>query len=366
MKIDLNTIQIEIENGNVRAYKHPTLPITGYNYTPNCSFKKAYNETNSRCRGLVVGPNSSIVCYPMGKFYNYEEENAPKNFLVQDIADAHIKEDGSCIFLFYYEGEWITSTRGSFSSQQALAAKGLIETKYNQDAWTQEKSSRTGLPLTQDKNNFDLTFIFELVGPDNINVTRAYKDNELRLLAIMTNYGIDAPSHIVDTYAQQYGFKRPERIYIHDWNEIFNWVKDNPDPNFEGIVVRLHNGTRFKVKSHLYCQLHKALTGTWTRARILEWWLSAQKDTLEIDPLIPDEFYDDIRNRIQECETEWQTLWSYVQAKRLEMIELNWSRKDFAIKMPEVQALLTTYFSHKDDLNAWKAMAQSIFVKQYV
>jgi hypothetical protein len=63
--------------------------------------------------------------------------------------------DGSLGILFYYRGEWVVTTRGSFTSDQAIRAKKILDEKYNLDLF-----------------NWKHTYLFEIIYPENRIVVR--------------------------------------------------------------------------------------------------------------------------------------------------------------------------------------------------
>ena len=362
-------IQIEIDKGYVRCQRHRTLPLTIYNYTEQCSFDKAYNDVNSMCRGLCIDDAGHPANNPLGKFYNFEETHP--EFAPEDVESITIKEDGSCIFIFWFRDQWVCCTRGSFISTQALYAQALFTT-YDLDQRTKELQVPTFLNSSEIYKEW--TWIFELVGPGNINVTRAYPQDELRLLAARHNLtGRESSSENLD----RFGLPRPATLVNDDFNKIYNWVKTNEDPNFEGVVYRLKDGTRFKIKSELYCRLHRAMTGEWTKAKALEWWLAQRAGTFVPDPEIPDEWYAEVQVKIDEVEKTWLLYWKYTYSLRDELVRFAYAKEQDGFSPHDVRRLcamnfkaglpyLNSLFTHRHDIEAWQAQALQLFCKDYL
>ena len=87
------------------------------------------------------------------KFFNFEElKEGSIEFSPDNLSEIWTKEDGSLIVAFWWEGSWHTITRGSWASDQALAAPNLLSKRFVCGA---------------DRSK---TYLFELVGPSNINV----------------------------------------------------------------------------------------------------------------------------------------------------------------------------------------------------
>jgi RNA ligase len=116
------------EDGLLYKQVHPTLPLTIWNYTETVQFEGKWDEITLMCRGLVTDDKGNIVARPFNKFFNIEEGKytPTENFEVWD------KMDGSLGIVFWYEGQWIVATRGSFTSDQAIKGTELLK-KYNTD-----------------------------------------------------------------------------------------------------------------------------------------------------------------------------------------------------------------------------------------
>jgi RNA ligase len=186
--ISLETLEKYYQDGLLLRQTHPTLDLTIWNYTPKVQYEKLWDEITLQCRGLVTNSKGEIVARPFKKFFNYEEYK-PEEIPNEDYV-VYEKMDGSLGILFYYEeeltderryniwfnnnyetgmerffdpnnlpdfdnpyyeptpktkGEWVLSTRGSFTSSQAIKGTEMLK-KY---------------PLEKlDRNN---TYLFEII-----------------------------------------------------------------------------------------------------------------------------------------------------------------------------------------------------------
>lgn len=352
---------IEVEAGRVTAFVHPSLPLVGFNYTELCQFGKVWNKTNLQCRGLILASSGELVARPFKKFFNYEELSADQKVInPQEIDYIATKEDGSLIIGFYYSGRWWFSTRGSFVSYQAQAARVLWKVNPRYDEFA----------------NTECTYLFELVGPSNRNVTRGYKEDELILLGIIhTQSGNEYGRNGIHRYAKLFSCN-----YAKEWtwnDELLQYVKSNTDPNFEGIVVTKKNGLRFKLKSNVYCQLHRVITGDWTTKRVLDIWKSQQEGTFMLDPAIPDEFYTELKEHLAAVNQRWEDwrcskqtildlMRSYVRQKyQEEEPDCKMMRKDLALMFPNGRPYLNLFFCGTEFLLAeWDKISYELFTKQ--
>jgi len=188
MTVDINMLNDYIDRGLVIKQDHPSLPLSIYNYSRECQYSKQWDDITLTCRGLVLDTDGNVVAKPFPKFFNYEEHTSDE--IPNESFEIYEKMDGSLGIVFYYEeelsderryniwfnnnyvtgmerlfdpnnlpdfddqyyeptprikGEWHMATRGSFTSEQAIKGKELLE-KY---------------PLDKlDKNN---TYLFEII-----------------------------------------------------------------------------------------------------------------------------------------------------------------------------------------------------------
>jgi RNA ligase len=122
---------------------HPILPLTIWNYSRKCAWDKHWDSVTMSCRGLVVDDEGKIISRCLKKFFNYEELN-PED-IPNEPFEVTEKMDGSYLAAFFYNGEWVICSRGSFTSEQAI--KGI------------ELFSKINHNLLN-KNN---TYIFEII-----------------------------------------------------------------------------------------------------------------------------------------------------------------------------------------------------------
>ena len=102
---------------------HPTLPLTIWNYTEEVQYNNKWDEITLSARGLVTDEFGTIVARPFTKFFNMEEG---KHTPTTDF-EVFEKVDGSLGIVFNYKGEWMIATRGSFTSDQAIKGKEMLD-----------------------------------------------------------------------------------------------------------------------------------------------------------------------------------------------------------------------------------------------
>lgn len=346
-------IQEEVKAGRVTEFYHKNYPeLRGYNYTEKVKFDKAWNNINRLCRGLVfqVEPEIKLLNNPIPAILNFEETDYTLLSLENEVEYIEEKEDGSCIIAFrwdnsplpYDDDTLIVMTRGSFHSEQALAAYKIFA---EQGAYSNLLSE-----------NYGNTLIFELVGPSNKNVCRTkYQKDELILLDIRPDRSI---GEFFSWNAKEWSnweknhkyIKRPKRYELNQ--ELYSFVVHNTDPNFEGVVLTLKNGIKIKMKSDRYKMLHRVLTGKFTESRKLDLWLAFREDRLN-EQLndIPDEFFSEIKDHINEVENSYKTFKENI-IKNYDIMYNRYkneqkTRKDIALEFKNYQFLLSFVFSEQ-------------------
>lgn len=268
----LQTLERYKNDGYLMKQVHPVLPLTIWNYTQTTQFERNWDEITLQCRGLVTDDEGNIVARPFKKFFNIEEgEHKPTNdFSVYE------KMDGSCIILFYYKGEWVVASRGSFTSEQALAAAYLLTTKYD---------------ISEFHELTEYTLMLELTAPWNRIVVDYGNEEKLTLLGMIeTDTGCDINRGFLGAFMMGSGIDVvKEYDNIEDYSTLKTLVKDNQ----EGFVIHFSNGDRCKIKGDEYCRLHNIMTNMST---VSIW--ESMKNQDEVESLlldVPDEYYDKIK-----------------------------------------------------------------------
>jgi RNA ligase len=253
------------EDGLLYKQVHPSLPLTIWNYTEKVQYENLWDEVTLMCRGLVTDNEGDIVATPFHKFFNIEEGK----FEPTEKFEVYEKMDGSLGIVFWYRGQWVVATRGSFTSDQANKAREILR-KYNTDIMFRH-----------------LTFCFEIIYPENRIVLDYGTDEKLVLLGTFDKNGKETDSSIWS----QWGFDVVKKYDgINDYKQLKEMVKNDQ----EGFVVKFSNGDRIKVKGVEYLRLHKIMTNV-TTTGIWEY-LKNGEDVMELLKDVPDEFYKKIQN----------------------------------------------------------------------
>lgn len=294
------------ENGLLYKQTHPTLPLTIWNYSEKVQYEGLWDEVTVQCRGLITeNTTGKVLVRPFAKFFNYEEV-VDKNVipLKGDYVYVQEKMDGSLGILFYYEGEWIMATRGSFTSEQAIRGMEILKKRYPvfDRAWLQEYA-----------------YLIELIYPEN-RIVVDYGKEKITFLSVVLNEGFtgwkptDEPelhwTMACSIFAAN-GIKKSDIVkteqHFNFSDELYKSLKEKNEKNKEGFVLRFFPGNfRMKIKFEDYVRLHKIMTNISTTA---VWEVLSNGGTMD-DLLkdVPDEFYDKIREYENELVGQHDTL----------------------------------------------------------
>lgn len=292
MKYDVNILNDYVERGLLEKNSHPTLPIDIYNYSRECQFSQLWDDITLNMRGTVLDREGNVVARTFPKFFNLEEHNHDE--IPNEPFDVYEKMDGSLGILFYYADQWHFATKGSFTSDQAIKGREMLE-------MCQYK-----------KLNIDCTYLFEILYKENRIVVN-YDYEGLVLLAIIDNedgYEYDLHSQEAQLMGlklseilETYGFKIVKKYHgIQDYKEL----KKTVDDNAEGFVIRFKSGFRMKVKGEEYVRLHRLLTN-FSNLDIWEL-LKDGRDLGAFLDRVPDEFDLWVRGIIDELRTKYAVI----------------------------------------------------------
>lgn len=303
----------KLENdGYVRTVKHNTLPLVVYNYTPKTQFEAAWGEYPilRKCRGLVLDIEGKIWATPFPKFHNWEELQPSELPCNGDKIEITEKMDGSLIIVFRYNDQVVYSTRGSFYSDQCLAAQKLFKEMYSED-WVEDGK----------------TYLFEYIGFTNQIVVRYDKHDLVHLALLDTSSGFDlirdSRFNLVPIYELHGGIMG---------DELYQKLKSLDMPNKEGFVIRqVSDGTfpdwRGKIKYENYIFLHSVMTNLST----VDIW-ERLKNNISLDDILdvaPDEFNEFIKKTKKDLEDKFNLLESKAKIA-YETVKLIPLRKDQA------------------------------------
>jgi RNA ligase len=321
-----------IEKGWVIKQDHPTLPLSIYNYSRGVQYEKLWDPITLECRGLVLDSDGNLIAKPFSKFFNYEELTEAS--IPKQTFEVFEKMDGSLGICFFYNDEWHMATRGSFTSEQAIKGRELLN-KYKY------KYLAT-----------DCTYLFEIIYPENRIVVDYGNDEELVMLtSIQTNTGEEYD--IYDWKYDDLGFKLVKK---YDGVTDFKTLKGMISNDAEGYVIRFNRGMRMKIKGDEYVRLHRILTN-FSTTDIWEL-LRTDGNLNEFLDRVPDEFDNWVRMTVLELKAHFENI-KFRSSIDFEYYkgESNGDKKEFAlaIKDNEYRSILFALWDGKSyEDTIWK------------
>lgn len=263
-------LEMECDRGNVN--KRTFGPLTQYTYTQYCTYSAQWNLFTTVARGIIVD-DERIVALPFPKFFNLTENKT----VIPDLPfKCYEKVDGSLIIVFYYNGHWMTATKGSFNSDQSNWAKKFM---ILEDIQLLDK---------------DVTYLFEAVYPENKIVVNYQGVSELVALGGYNNMtGEEIPVHYLGWVAPYNNVRQVKTYNFSDLATVECFV-ETMSSNEEGFILRYDDGTRVKIKGAEYCRLHRMISNI---TPLAIWEMMWNQDDLEfVRKELPEEFLIDFDN----------------------------------------------------------------------
>lgn len=232
------------EEWDIGASHHPTLPIFNLNY--GLETQKT-SDLSLECRSLCLDRDYNLVARAFPRFFNLHEALEINDKFNWDFFEAFSKEDGSLIKLFFYDGQWVVSTRSGFGDNTVNNSEVTYEELFF------KVFNRDDLYRLDKKN----CYVFEICSP-LCKVVRQYTDTKIYLLAIFAGE-IELSDTHCDIVASSLGLNRPERYRFKSPEEVYSFIrqKEEEDKTYEGVVLKDSNNLRIKVKSSTYVALHR-------------------------------------------------------------------------------------------------------------
>jgi RNA ligase len=309
------------KDGLLMKQTHPTKDLYIWNYTPRVQYESLWDDVTMQCRGLITNSKGDVISKPFGKFFNYEEV-IDKNLIPWDSEYAYIQDkmDGSLGILFFYDGEWIMSTRGSFTSEQSIRGLEILKSKYDLSKFMKE-----------------VTYLCEIIYPENRIVVNYGCDN-ITFLSVTTPE-IELNWYTARSIFHSSGIKEEdivESTMVTFNTDTFDTYKKLNTPNSEGFVVRFYpSNFRMKIKFEEYVRLHRILTNV--SSRDIWEYLKEDKSFDELLEKVPDEFNSWVKEtvkdfviRFENIEKEYKWIFNKIRNTYFESYQKEFNRAEFA------------------------------------
>lgn len=231
-------LQLEVDRGYVSKRVHPRdADLIIYNYTDKAQYEKHWNHVTLHTRGLIV-KYGEIVARGWEKFFNATEVESldwddPCGWVLTD------KIDGSLGIVYHGPDGWAVATRGSFDSEQAIAATEMLQTeeKYKRLIWDAAL-----------REPYGITELVEIIYPENRIVLDYGRERKLVRLGRV----------FADGFTQQM-CQDQAYLTVSTLNEALEHLHRE---NAEGWVAhRMTDGFMVKLKQEDYLLKHRARFG---------------------------------------------------------------------------------------------------------
>lgn len=296
-EITLEILNKYFDQGKLKRQQHPTCPLYIWNYSERVQYSKEWNNILCQCRALVTDESGNIVARSFNKFFNYSKvELGYTGFKANPSTDSFVvydKLDGSLGLLFNYKGEWIFSSRGSFTNQQAIKGRMILNNQ----------------AIDLSKLNPDLTYNFEIIYPENKIVLDYNGLQDLIFLACFDKNGTEHVGYSVNM--RKLGFSICNKI---DIDNNIDKLSQQDLLNKEGYVLYFERtGERLKIKFKNYLKIHKIKSNLTIQNVFNE--LKNKIPFEEIIEKIPDEFHEWLKMVIEKINLEYQKIVDYCLEK---------------------------------------------------
>ena len=270
-----------VDLGYLNSQKHPNLDLFIFNYSKHCQFEKYWTPVTLASRGLVLNSKSELIARCLPKFFNVQEMDP--NDIPKTGFTVYEKLDGSYLQIFRYDGELQFSSRGSFTSDQAIKGREIFYKKYAH----LEPVIKAGY-----------NFVFEIIYPTNRIVVDYQGLEDIILLTIINN--ATKEDRLIDV-----GFPMVKTYDFKDFDSVMAAHADNA----EGFVICFNvisniDPLRGKSKFADYVRLHRVMTNCSNRDI---WNMLKVHDPLDdILEKVPDEFYDWVQSTIDKLRADYK------------------------------------------------------------
>jgi len=307
------TLDRYVSEGWLTSQTHPTLPLAIYNYTQSTQYEGHWDDVTLACRGIIVDTETgNVIVRPLPKFFNYEEIPDEVPWEESEYVYIQKKMDGSFGILFKYRGEWVMSTRGSFTSDQAIKGLEIIKSKYNLDDFIEQ-----------------VAYLVEIVYPENLIVVNYGGDERIFFLSSVPNFHF---SQWDKKNSQEFhwnlslalfkssGIKKEDivetfGIYENLGYSLYEKLKSMNTPNEEGYVLRFYpSNFRCKIKFEDYIRLHRIVT----QISSYDIWENLKENGKLPEKFlenVPDEFYEWAKTIEDEIKSQFRFLKSLHSAQ---------------------------------------------------
>lgn len=286
--LDVDLLASHVQAGLVSKRPHNSLPLSIYNYTPECQWLRKWDEVTVKTRGLIVNDETGeIVARPFEKFFNWDESGQP--YPPTGPVVRMPKMDGSLGILYQY-GEIVGS---AYKITYGMATRGSLHSE--QAEWASQFMSRSDSALmTGEFVPFqNKTYLFEIIYPQN---------------RIVVDYGDYEGLFLLDVIDNETGLSDLDEFDNCGWPEKVNRMAlpgfdvmhaaDIPEGDEGFVYLWPERNFRTKMKSADYVLLHRLISNL--NEKTIWEQLVDGKTVDDIKQGLPEEFHGFVDKTAQE------------------------------------------------------------------
>lgn len=287
----------------IKTTEHKYLPLLTFNY---CQINSPrFHPITRECRGLILEKDTwKVIGRSFERFFNYGESKQEDEKLHWNNCNYYEKHDGSLMTMFWYKGEWMIATKGSFADGNP---SNLVD-----KSWKQLFFENTNIPTPYLCPQY--SYVFEFCSKYN-KVVRLYEKPQVYLLAAKAN---DAKDEYYDdelmSLSNITGTPVPEKYEFESPTHAMKFLEDK-DGSFEGFVIKDHKFDRIKLKNKKYVSLHQLKNSTGiTKNNLIKFALAKNGEEYELLTYFPeykDEYYA-LKDKINLYEENLRSIWKDV------------------------------------------------------
>ncbi|MDF1497076.1 MAG: T4 RnlA family RNA ligase [Patescibacteria group bacterium] len=228
----------------VSPFFHKDLPLVGLNYSQvahNVLYKCPQGWTTQlrMCRGIVFDRAGELVALPLHKFFNAGENPETKRLPGKPMETLE-KMDGHLGIIFWFNGCFHLTTRGSFYSKTAVFAGEMLQEMVERNNWHEAEVDH-------------LTIMPEVIHPDTQVICDYGGERNFTLIAVNDIRTLETLSHDeILKLGKKLGLRVVTRWPFTLTEQILDQIKDPGVKNREGYVVRYADGRTVKFKFQTY------------------------------------------------------------------------------------------------------------------
>jgi hypothetical protein len=208
-----------------------------------------WTQDNKHFRSSVWNNEGELISAGFSKFTNWGEN--PEHFPTPDSLKGCVcveKLDGSLLIVSKWKGKHILRTRGTVDASK-------LDNGYELEIFRKEI-----LPKLEDRfsnqTDWGFSFLFEWLSPANRVVIRVEEPQFKLVGAVDHRHYTLSTQGLLDLWAEQYGFLRPETYSFDSISDLLELVEKWEGK--EGVVIYSNKGqTLHKIKSSWYLIRHR-------------------------------------------------------------------------------------------------------------